>query len=198
MRWLDGEMTREEARAVEKRVEGSAGAPGRSEERAKVDAMRQLGDVMRARYDAAVDDAKGKLDGLWARIEKQMEPATAPAPAKRRERETAQPDTGIWARIRDWFDAYRGHVLTGAVCAAAAALIVVVARPPRTVEVPGPVRVVEVQAGDEPVYVPASAPAEFEDIETAEGSPDVLKIPAQKDGEQPTVILVNIQGLRAI
>jgi hypothetical protein len=194
MRWVDGELPRDEARTLEKGMEGDAGEA--VEARGKVKAMQQIGELVKARYEAAADDAQPRLDALWARMEKQL--ASEPAPA----RETAgargrgREPAGFFASIREWFDTYRGHVLTGAVCAAAAALAVLIARPQRVVE-KETVRVVQVpvEPGANVVQVKA---AEFENIETAEGSPDLIKIPSAEEGEAPTVILVNVRGLRSI
>src|SRR5262249_46320851 len=105
MRYFDGEMSREEARALEKTLEGANSR--------KVRAMEQVGEVIRARYEASADDAAARLDGVWAKLERQLDAAPVETPAR------ATPTPGVWERIRAWFDAYRGHVLTGAVCAAA-------------------------------------------------------------------------------
>lgn len=195
MRWVDGELPRDEARAVERSLEqstekGSDGDAEAVEAKVKVQAMQQLGELMKARYEAAADEAKPQLDALWARMERQLGDVPAPARPVRAQR-------GLWAGVREWFEAYRGHVLTGALCGAAAALAVLIARPTRVVEVPREtVRVVQVPV--EPGGSDVVQAAEFEDVETAEGSPDLIKIPAEQEGEAPTVILVNVRGLRSI
>jgi anti-sigma factor RsiW len=187
MAWVDGELPRDEARQLERGMEGEAAEA--TEAKAKVRAMQQVGEVIKARYEAAADEAQPRLDALWARLERQLDEA----PAK--ERAVAE-QRGFFAAVREWFDSYRGHVLTGAVCAAAAALAVIIARPDRVVE-RETVRVVEVPVEPNRGVVQVKA-AEFEDIETAEGSPDLIKIPASEEGEAPTVILVNVRGLRSI
>jgi len=195
MRWVDGELPRDEARPIERKLEGDAAEA--VEAKVKVQAMQQIGELVKARYQAAADEAQPRLDALWAHLEKQLDAEPAPAPARGRAR--AEESRGVWAAIRDWFDTYRSHVVTGGLCAAAAALAVLIARPARIVEVPREtIRVVQVPVepnGSDIVQVKA---AEFENIETAEGSPDLIKIPAEQEGEAPTVILVNVRGLRSI
>ncbi len=192
MRWVDGELPRDEARPLERGLEGDAAEA--VEAKAKVQAMQQIGELIKARYQAAAEEAEPRLDAMWARIERQIDGGPAPARAR-----VAAESRGLWAGIREWFETYRGHVLTGAVCAAAAALAVLIARPARVVEVPREtVRVVQVPVDPGESDVVQVKAAEFENIETAEGSPDLIKIPAEQEGEAPTVILVNVRGLRSI
>jgi anti-sigma factor RsiW len=125
MRYLDGELSVKEARLVEKRIAGSA------EVRLQVEALSQLREVLRSRYQVAEVEAAPRLDGLWAKLTAQLDhssPAPAPAmvaPARTVSGATARPSSGLLATLREWFDAYRGHVLTGAVGAVAGALIAV-------------------------------------------------------------------------
>jgi RNA polymerase sigma-70 factor (ECF subfamily) len=61
MRWLDGDLPRDEAREAERMVAASP------ELRMKADSLAQLREVMTAHYGAAADEADAKLEGLWAR-----------------------------------------------------------------------------------------------------------------------------------
>lgn len=82
--------------------------------KAKVAAVRQLGELVRGHLELTADAVPdAKLAAMWRRIDDQL--ATAPV--------------GLWARITAWFDRYRGHVITGAVSAGAVAALALVMRP---------------------------------------------------------------------
>jgi hypothetical protein len=82
--------------------------------RAKVEAVRQLGELVRGHLELSADAVHdAKLAAMWRRIDDQIE-----APAG-----------GAWARISGWFDRHRGHVLTGAVSAGAVAALALIFRP---------------------------------------------------------------------
>lgn len=184
MRFIDGEMSSAEARQFEEKARRAADVEG------KVAAVRQLGEVVRARYDAAADEAEPKLDALWARIEDRMvAPARKPA---------APADAGMFAAMREWLATHRGYVMTGALSAVAAALLVIILRPAEVREVPGPKEIVEVPVEKTPALVSVKARAiEIEELETAEGSPDVIRIPSG-DEDQPPTLVVRVRGLRSI
>jgi hypothetical protein len=184
MRFIDGEMSSAEARQFEEKARGTADVEG------KVAAVKQLGDVVRARYDAAADEAEPKFDALWARIEDNMvAPARKPAAAA---------DVGMFAAMREWLASRRGYVMTGALSAVAAALLVIILRPAQVREVPGPKEIVEVPVEVTPALVHVKARAiEIEELETAQGAPDVLRIPSG-DEDQPPTLVVRVPGLRSI
>jgi len=161
------------------------------EERAKLEALAQMSEAVRTHLELAADDVDDQLDAVWDRIERSItangaateatgQRATAPARAARVESES-----GFFTRIGQWLDRYRSQVLTGAVCAGAAAALVIALRPPETVTkqvfvdrpVPGDVR-----------QSFASQPAVVEDLDVADGSGMVLTIPGE-EGENPTTVI---------
>ena len=142
MLYLDGELSRDEARDVERALD--------EQSRRKVDALGQLGDILKARMVVAEDDADARLAAMWDRIR----PELKPAPARRRR---------LWDTLRDWFESYRSHVLTGAVAATAGALLATL--------ISG--------GGVKPSPHPAAArtAAEIDSLEVPDGSAMVFQIP---------------------
>ncbi len=107
MEHADGELEREDAELLA-RLERDP------EARAKVEAVRQLGELVRGHLELSADAVHdAKLAAMWRRIDDQIE-----APAD-----------GVWARITGWFDRHRGHVVTGAVSAGAVAALALILRP---------------------------------------------------------------------
>jgi anti-sigma factor RsiW len=104
MLYLDGELSREECRDIERELD----TPG---VKARVLALTQLRDVMRARMASAEEEAEPRLAGLWDGIRAGLGPASAPA------------RPSLWDRAREWIESYRSHIMTGAVAAAAGALL---------------------------------------------------------------------------
>src|SRR5215468_9321320 len=83
------------------------------EARAKVEAMRQVGELVRGHLELSADAVPdARFASMWRRIDDQL---VAPA-------------TGLWARISGWFDRHLGHVITGAVSAGAVAALALVRR----------------------------------------------------------------------
>jgi len=84
------------------------------EARAKVESVRQIGELVRGHLELSADDVPdARFGAMWRRIDDQL---VAPA-------------TGVWARVSAWFDRYRGHVITGAVSAGAVAALALILRP---------------------------------------------------------------------
>ena len=82
--------------------------------RAKVDAIRQIGELVRGHLELSADRVHdASFAAMWRRIDGQL---VAPA-------------TGVWARVSAWFDHYRSHVITGAVSAGAVAALALIFRP---------------------------------------------------------------------
>ena len=82
--------------------------------RAKVQAVKQIGELVRGHLELSADAVQdAKFAAMWRRIDDQL---VAPA-------------TGLWSRISGWFDRYRGHLITGAVSAGAVAALALVLRP---------------------------------------------------------------------
>jgi anti-sigma factor RsiW len=109
MRYVDGELSPAECREVEREL---AGAP---ELQKKRDALLEMRDVLRARYELAESEAEPLLGDLWERVRSGL--PSAPAVPMR---------PGVFARFRDWFETYRAHFVTGAVAATAGALVATV------------------------------------------------------------------------
>jgi anti-sigma factor RsiW len=190
MRYQDGEMSPQEARALERRLAASPEAQAAAQ--VMKEALAQVGDVVRARYEAAAEDAQPRLDVLWNRLERQLTG-----------RPEARPSPGWVARLRDWLDDHRSHVLTGAVCAAVGAFVaVVMAGHPSKVAPKVVERVVE---KDNYVYVPETpgmpfstevaqadtpAPAEIESLEVTGGSGTIVRVPDEEGDSSTTIIWV--------
>jgi len=101
----DGERARADVAA---RLEGDPDA------RAKVEAIRQMGELVRGHLELAADAVHdAKFAAMWRRIDDQLE----------------APTTGLWSRMARWFDRYRSHVITGAVSAGAVAALALILRP---------------------------------------------------------------------
>jgi len=82
--------------------------------RAKVEAIQQVGELVRGHLELSADAVHdARFASMWRRIDDQL---VAPA-------------TGLWARVTAWFDHYRGHVITGAVSAGVVAALALVLRP---------------------------------------------------------------------
>jgi hypothetical protein len=105
MEHVDGESSDPELAA---RIERDPDA------KAKVEAIKQLGELVRGQLELAADAvAEAKFTAMWRRIDAQLE---------------AKP-LGRWARVTAWFDHYRGHMITGAFSAGAVAALALVLRP---------------------------------------------------------------------
>lgn len=174
MRLFDGELAAREARAAEQRAASS-------EARAKLESLEAVREVVRDRYARASDEAGADLDALWSRIEPALD------------RPVEQRESGGWlAALREWLEAYRGHLAAAAVGVAIGALVMfgalgepdvrVVEGPPRVVYVPQPVSPVKT------VELPQVA--EVESLEVAGGTGTVFQIPGAADEAATTVIWV--------
>jgi hypothetical protein len=185
MRYLDGEMTREEARAFEKKLAGS------KELETALAALAQVREVVVARYERAAEEAGPDLDRLWSKIEAGMEEpqpaaATASVPFL----------TRIGEAFKTWFEQYRGYVAVGAASGLAGVLIALT-----LVKVPGGQGVVYLGRGSEVPYEAVEgaaagfalaetnvSAAEIESLEVEGGSGTIFRIPAD-DGEAPTTVI---------
>ena len=105
MEHADGEL---DDAAVAARIEHDP------EARAKVDAVKQIGELVRGHLELSADAVHdARFAAMWRRVDDQL---VAPA-------------AGLWSRISGWIDRYRGHVITGAVSAGAVAALALVLRP---------------------------------------------------------------------
>jgi anti-sigma factor RsiW len=195
MAYADGELDDETAAAVEAFLTEDDGA------QSKRAALGQMNDVVRSYLELAADDAEPRLDAMWATIERRIQAnGVAAAPAAVATRSLAQPvlaqpvsaaiatssksteSTGLWARISAWLDEYRGYFATGALAAAAAAVLVMALRPPQVVE-----RIVVAPQPDSPRNPPqmvnVSTPPEVEVLEVNDGSASVFTLPKEDEGD---------------
>lgn len=87
---------------------------GDPDARVKVEAIQQIGELVRGHLELSADAVHdARFAAMWRRIDGQL---VAPA-------------TGLWSRLSAWFDRYRSHVITGAVSAGAVAALALVLRP---------------------------------------------------------------------
>lgn len=110
MQHADGELGQRHVADVEARLERDA------EARAKVEALGQVGELVRGHLELATDDVpEHRFDAMWRGIAAEIEvPDARP---------------GLWGRITAWLDRHRGHMITGAVSAGAVAALALVLRP---------------------------------------------------------------------
>ena len=164
MRYLDGELGSDEAREAERAI---AADP---ELQAKARALGQLGETIAARYDVAADAVDDRLAVMWEKIQPQL--GTAPPPAQH-----AGERGGVWGGVQEWLTSHTSHFLTGAIAAAAGALIATFVAGHG---VPSPV----------PPIVPVAAAAEVESLEVADGTAAVFQVPGEREGESTTMIWI--------
>lgn len=175
MELADGELDEKTLRELEDRLARDAGSRG------KLDAMNELGELVRGHLELSADAVpQKKLDALWREIDKGIERETAGdrAPAQ----EAAPAPVGLLRRIGRWFEGHRGHVITGVVSAGAVATLALVLRSPTeqgTVAKhgPGPVE-----------NMPVIQPAEIDSLDTPGGTGTVFNL-EDEDGNT-TVIWV--------
>jgi hypothetical protein len=130
--------------------------------RAKVAAVRELGELVRGRLEQAADDLpEARLAQMWAQIDTSI----APAPVAKPSRVT-------------WFERYRGYMLTAVISAGAVAAVAVMLRgtPAQTQSAAGSLAPV------------VHRPSEIEELDTPGGNGTVFNL-ADEDGNT-TVIWV--------
>ncbi len=141
-------------------------APADGEGRAKVAAIRELGELVRGHLELSADAVPArKLEAMWKEIDNAIVPAAAPS-------------LGIGARISRWFERYRGHVLTGVVSAGAVAALAIVLRPSSE----------SGSSSSGPIQVTPAAyrPTEIESLETPGGTGTVFNL---KDDDGSTTVI---------
>jgi anti-sigma factor RsiW len=175
MQHADSELDERTRADVEARLAKSG------DDRAKVQSLGQMSELVRSRLELAADDVPARrFDAMWREIDRAIDRAPDRSPAAA-PREAASP--GLWARFTSWFERYRGHVLTGTVTAGAVAALAIVLRPDaRTKTVTRP-SAIDVQPAALRV-----AP-EIETLDTPNGEGTVLNI-EDEDGNT-TVIWVS-------
>jgi anti-sigma factor RsiW len=127
MQLADGELDPTSASVVE-----AALGP---EQRAKMAAIRDLGEAVRGHLELSADAAAPRLARMWDEIDKRIDiDARQQAPAR------AAAGPGFWARVGRWLDDHRSHVFTGVLSAGAVAALALLIQPrsERTVYVSQP------------------------------------------------------------
>lgn len=176
MELADGELDEKTLRELEERLGREPDA------QAKVDAMAELGELVRGHLELSADAVPPKkLDALWREIDKGIDRETTSdrAPA----REAAAAPVGLLRRIGRWFEQHRGHIVTGVVSAGAVAALALVLRTPTE---PG---TVAGNGGKAPVEtMPVIQPAEIDSLDTPGGTGTVFNL--QDEDGNTTVIWV--------
>ncbi|HUJ58866.1 MAG TPA: hypothetical protein VLX92_10250 [Kofleriaceae bacterium] len=135
--------------------------------RAKVDAIHELGELVRGHVELGADAVPdARFDTMWRAIDDAIAPpARAP---------------GLWHRVSRWFDHYRGHIITGAVSAGAVAALALVLRGPSDAGSPG--------SGGAALDVRPAAfrPTEIESLDTPGGTGTVFNL---KDEDGSTTVI---------
>jgi hypothetical protein len=100
------------------------------DDRAKVEAIGELGELVRGHVEQAADAVPQKrFDAMWREIDKAIDGA---ASSRESASQPVAAPAGFWRRLGRWFDHYRGHLITGAVSAGAVAALALVLRGPGT------------------------------------------------------------------
>jgi anti-sigma factor RsiW len=189
MLYADGELPPDEERSV------AAWIASHPDARSKVEAVRNMGEVVRTFLELETDAAEPRLDQAWGAIARRIhangrvepEADDAEPPATRRQKTLARPEAGLWAKIRGWFGEHRGHLVTGVVTAGAmAALMFMVGPRDRLTErqLLGPTPV----GGGTPAALESQSP-EVEDLEVYEGSGTILTIEPEGDDDSGAAVI---------
>lgn len=166
MMHVDGELPAGDSQRLDAQLVGGSDVPS-SAGRTKVAALRELGELVRGHIELATDEAEPKLAGMWHELSKRLDNEAAPATPARQ----AEP-RGLGTWILQWFERYRGHVLTGTLSAGAVAALALLLRP-SPVATPEPVA-----APLRPQLTPTlvSAPPEIEALDVPNGTGTVLTL----------------------
>ena len=171
----DGELDEAETRDLEDQLTRDPAARG------KLDSIGELGEIVRGHLELSADAVpRKKFDALWREIDKGIARETA-ASKKEPASNAAPAPAGILRRIGRWFDAYRGHIITGAVSAGAVGALALVLRSPS--------EKVTVHDGHGVDNMPVvHRPAEIESLDTPGGTGTVFNL--EDDDGDTTVIWV--------
>jgi anti-sigma factor RsiW len=126
MALADGELDERTTREIEELLASDPAA------RTKVEAVGELGELVRGHLELAADDVPDqRFAALWREVDKAIERERAPEPSRDGESVPVRVpvEGGFWRRLGRWFDDYRGHMITGAVSAGAVAALTLILRP---------------------------------------------------------------------
>jgi anti-sigma factor RsiW len=166
MMHVDGELDSTEERALGTTLESATA-------RAKVAAVRELGELVRGHVELSTDEAEPRLAAMWSELAKRLDNEAAPVGAAKATA-GAPKAQGWWQAVGRWFERYRGHLLTGTVSAGAVAAVALLLRPTTPLPEHG-----DRSAATNPGTgaVPAtfvSAPPEIESLDVPNGTGTVL------------------------
>jgi len=183
MLYADGELPGAEAEELRQRLSGSEA------DRTKIEALGQVGEVLRGALELSADDAAAnpKMQGLWSRIESEI--STERPAAAQRVSAPAQSGDSLWSRVREFFSgSLGGHFVTGAVAAAVVALVMSGGSDG------GDTTTVKIRdrgvTQAAPVVDLESQPPEVENLEVYDGSGMILTIPGDDDDSSTAVIWI--------
>lgn len=188
MLYADGELEPDEARTV------AAWIASHPDARAKVEAVRQVGEAVRTFVELETDAAEPRMDAAWSAIARTIHSNGRPVPAAeqdeppatRRHKTLTRPEGGLWQKVRAWFGEHRGHLVTGVVTAGAVAALMFAIGPRE--------RVTErtvldgVVTGGTPAALQSQSP-EVEDLEVYEGSGTILTIEPEGDDDSGAAVI---------
>ena len=162
-------------------ADGEAEVELTGEGRAKIEAVHELGELVRGRLERAADDVPDvRFGAMWKEIDKEIDKQLdlAKAPAAIQPKRTASP--GLFRRITSAIERYRSHIITGVVSAGAVAALALVLHGGSTAK----------HDGHDPIDVQrvSHRPAEIEDLDTPGGTGTVFNLD-DEDGST-TVIWV--------
>lgn len=158
-------------------ADGEADVELTGDARSKVEAVRELGELVRGRLERAADDVpEARFGAMWKEIDKQLDLAKPVATEKK---SPAQPS--LFKRITSAIERYRSHIVTGVVSAGAVAALALLLRGGG-----GAAK----HDGHDPIDVQrvSHRPAEIEDLDTPGGTGTVFNLD-DEDGST-TVIWV--------
>ncbi|MEP6861925.1 MAG: hypothetical protein ABJE66_14960 [Deltaproteobacteria bacterium] len=158
-----------------------------SDGRAKVEAVKELGELVRGRLERAADDVpEARFAAMWSEIDKSIskpstKSATLPVLADRAPTASLT-GAGLWSRVGRFLDSYRSQIITGAISAGAVAALALVLR--------GNGGSASHRGGSDPIEVQrvSHRPAEIESLDTPGGTGTVFNLD-DEDGST-TVIWV--------
>lgn len=164
-------------------ADGEAATELDSDGQRKVDALHELGELVRGRLELAADDVpEATFASMWREIDKQIDIAK-PTPVVAPARAPAASDAGFLTRLGRFLERYRSQIITGAVSAGAVAALALILRsggadPGTPGDSHGPIKVQRV----------SHRPAEIEELDTPDGTSSVFNVD-DEDGST-TVIWV--------
>jgi hypothetical protein len=164
-------------------ADGEAETELTAEGHAKVDAIHEMGELVRGRLELAADDVPdARFAAMWKEIDKQIDLKKVETPVP-----VVAEASGLLSRLGRWLDRYRSQIITGAVSAGAVATLALVLHggggaATHTSHDPIDVR---------PVANSHRGPAVIEDLDTPEGTSTVFNLD-DEDGST-TVIWVTAE-----